>query len=345
MGYLENLPAELLHPILASLEQRDLRALRAASPAFYSFVTPRVFSRMFFNGNPTVPKKLRHFLKRADLRIHLEELIFVTSPLFNEEDCTEEAILRMKRIGRLLARYEDVRIKRVTVFGVYGGMGLLGFLGLTGITTIKYVSGKVVCFHGNSFNVRLYPQETPRIRPLLESLETLNLLVVNDAVLPSVLNFLHDMPNLRGLYFRCSGPTETCRRAPVIDGPDLPLPVTLRKIMLSSCTITWRLLRRDIFRAPRIEELTFVDVNLDSLELYLPYPGPREGVALFWQKFVDDLDAKCSRSGSQMRLTMGWLTELHRAPVAIDDSRLRTVTLRVVDTFTDMVEAGCFTAV
>lgn len=343
MGYLENLPAELLHHIFEDLDREDLRALRMASPAFISFVTPRVFSKIFLSGNPTVPKKLRCVLERPNLRRYLEEIVFYTSDLFNEVNCTEEAILRIKRIGRLLTRYEDLNMKILTVIGEHQGVGMvLAFLGLAGVTTIKHVRGQVFHFYREGGYVRLYPHDYMCIRPLLERLETLNLLVRSDAIFPSVLNLLHDTPNLQEFHLECTSVIiDHLEFGPLIHRPNVQLPVSLRKLALINISITWQLLMQDIFQAAQIEELCFLEVNLETPPfLYLANLGlDRIAVPHHWQKFVDDLDAKCSRSGRQMRLIVGWLTEscwMDWVTADIDDSRLRTVTLQAVDKMTNV---------
>ncbi|KAL2004019.1 hypothetical protein VTN02DRAFT_817 [Thermoascus thermophilus] len=335
MGYLENLPAELLHHIIKDLDREALRALRMASPAFTSFVTPRIFNKIILGGNLTVPKKLRRVLERPDLRRYLGEIVFYTSHLFNEESCTEEAILRIKRIGRLLARYDDVNMKTLTVIGEHQGVGMaLAFLGIAGVTTIRHVRGWVSHFYREGGYVRLYPHDYVCTRPFLERLQSLTLLVPSDAMFPSVLNLLHDTPNLREFSLGCaSGIMDHSDFGPLIQGPDVPLPLSLRKLVLINVSITWQFLMRDIFQAAHIEGLFFFKVNLQTPPfLYLEDLGlDRTAVPHHWQRFVDDLDAKCNRSARPMRLIVGWLTEscwMGCVTTHIDGSRLRTVTLQ-----------------
>nr|ASK38700.1 putative fumarylacetoacetate hydrolase [Paecilomyces divaricatus] len=338
MGYLENLPAELLFLIVDQLDRYDLMNLRVVHRRF-SFVNPRVFKVMRFYNEPTVPVKLRKLLKREDMRSALDEIIFSTDSLFRGYN-RHDAALRLKRVARLLANHDDVNIKTVHLVGDSGGLGLLlRYFAEAGIRSLRYLSGAII-FRHHEINEEWLPHlmDESGVLEVLGGLERLDLTLNNrSGFISHPRGFSpHDFPNIYSIMAATPSLTELLLKG--IEGQDFSdmlgcfmffrrrsaFPPRLRKVTVERCHTPLSFLTR-IINHPSIE-----DVTLSSVSLILDRSEGIDARRYYirkWQDFLEAFsDIYYDGEETRKRLTVGELWE--RGNLAtIDVNHLLGVTL------------------
>ncbi|KAL1848102.1 hypothetical protein Plec18170_008277 [Paecilomyces lecythidis] len=326
MGYLENLPGELLELIVPYLGKQEWMNLRATSRRF-EFLRGRIFRTVNFDGSATDVDKARAILEHPDAHSLVQNCVFNTVSESFAYCRVLDAMERESHVLTLLAQSRS-QIEECRVIGnTLALRDILEMIRHAGLPSLKRISIFWAPSTGNDAQKSggISTSDPQQCRTCLCCYFSLSCMV-------SHCNGLTYM-NLEEVHVYCNWDVPVSRLR-VRQGLYLNLigngftpPQTLRRILLCYCRVNETWLKDTLLCLPNIESVAMFHVNLVTRPQPLTEAGSVIEPALEWQEFAEAFDSKFEgRESRSVRLYINQPQE-DAIKVRIDDTHLGKVTL------------------